>query len=241
MDKVKFIESLYNMSHDELLNLYKMLRESKDKLLQELADVILKYTVDNNIMLISAKDRKKLMGSLSKEVNGLLKEKCTNEIAITEKILETVIIETFKFYEWNYNIGFEDVRKIINKAFNGKHFSDRVWDEENKVAQKLHKQIQDFLDGKINVNQIKREIESTFNSSAYNAKRLVETEIGRVHDEAFKRFCRETGVKRVKRNEVLDSKTCSDCDEFNDEIYDLDNAPVLPSHPFCRGFYDIVD
>ncbi|MGL5149049.1 MAG: minor capsid protein [Clostridium sp.] len=241
MDKVKFIEGLYSMSTVELNKVYRLLKKSKDKVLQELADIILKYTVDNNIMHISASERKMLMNELTKEVDELLKDKCTSEITITEKLLETVIIESLKFYEWNYNIKFKDVRKIIDNAFKGKHFSNRIWDEEGKVAQKLHKQIKDFLDGKINVNQIKKQIESTFNSSAYNAKRLVETEVGRVHDEAFKRFCKETGVEKVKRNAVLDAKTCSDCGEYDGEIYDLDKAPVLPIHPLCRCFYDIVE
>lgn len=241
MDKVKFIEGLYSMSTVELNKVYRLLKKSKDKVLQELADIILKYTVDNNIMHISASERKMLMNELTKEVDELLKDKCTSEITITEKLLETVIIESLKFYEWSYNIKFKDVRKIIDNAFKGKHFSNRIWDEEGKVAQKLHQQIKDFLDGKINVNQIKREIEKTFNASAYNAKRLVETEVGRVHDEAFKRFCYETGVEKIRRNAILDVKTCSDCGEHDGEVYDLDKAPVLPVHPMCRCFYDIVE
>ena len=101
--------------------------------------------------------------------------------------------------------------------------------------------INDFLDGKINVNQIKNRINKTFNKGAYNAKRLVETEVARVEDEAFKRFCNETGVKKIKRNAILDTHTCSDCADYDGVIYDLDKAPTLPSHPNCRCFYEIVE
>lgn len=229
------------MSSSELIELYKLLAVSKDIVLQIIANIILDYTVNNNIMALTVAERKRLMSTLIDKVNGLLKDKCTSEIVLAEKILEATIEATFKFYEWNYNIEFEDVRKIINNHFKGKHFSDRVWDEEEKVAQRLHKFIKDFLDGKVNVNQIKKEIEKVFNTSAYNAKRLVETEVGRVHDESFKRFCIETGVKKIRRNAILDITTCSDCGQLDGVVYDLEDAPVLPAHPFCNCFYDIVE
>lgn len=241
MNKIDFIKSMYRMSNVELNNLYRNLRNSRNKLLQEIANIILNYTVENNIMVMSISQKNNLLKELTDEVNSFLKDKCTEEIKITNVVLEIVINETFKYHKWNYNIGFDDVRKIINNSFKGKHFSTRVWDEEVKVAEKLHRQIKDFLYGKINVNQIRKEIENTFNSSAYNAKRLVETEVGRVHDESFKKFCSETGVERVKRNEILDAKTCNDCAEYDGEIYELDKAPILPVHPMCRGFYEIVD
>ena len=132
----------------------------------------------------------------------------------------------------------KDVRKIIESNFKGKHFSERVWSNEQEVAKHLHKQINDFLNGKINVNQIKKDIEKTFNTSAYNSRRLVETEVNRCEDEAFRRFCKEVGAKKVVRNEVLDRKTCKECASIDGKVYDLDDAPGVV-HPCCRGFNTI--
>ena len=98
----------------------------------------------------------------------------------------------------------------------------------------------DFLKGKINVNQIAKEIKNTYNTSSYNAKRLVTTEVSRCHNESFRRFCYETGVKKVIRNAILDNKTCTDCAEHDGEIYDIGKMPDV-SHPMCRCFYEVYE
>lgn len=239
MNQVDFVKSLYEMTDDEIKKLYKLLKKNKDELSQRLANILLDYTITDGNMDIKRVDRVKLYNDISKQVIEDSKEISKFEVELFDLILLEVINETAKY--WNYNIGFNDVRKIIANNFRGKHFSNRVWENEEAVAKKLHLLINDFLDGKVNVNQIKREIEKVFNSSAYNAKRLVETEVARVEDEAFKRFCRETGVKKIKRNAILDTHTCSDCAEYDGVIYDLDKAPTLPSHPNCRCFYEIVE
>lgn len=235
----KFVESLYKMSEKELKEYYKFLRMKRDEISQKLAEIMYKYMITDGVMDISRVDRIKLKEEIRNEIttmNNIVGEK---EVALTEDILTLVVKDTFEY--WNYNIGFKDVQNILKEKFKGKHFSDRVWENENLVTNKLNSQIKAFINGKINVNQIKREIEKTFNNGAYNTKRLVETEVGRVHDESFKRFCRETGVKKIKRNAVLDGKTCNDCTEYDGKIYDLDDAPVLPVHPLCRCFYEIVE
>lgn len=235
----EFLESLYKMSNDELKEFYKLLKKNKDEVSQKVADILYKYTITDGVMDIKNIERVKLYNELSKTITTTTNTVGVTEIALTEKVLEIVIEETFKF--WNYNIDYKDVRKMIESNFKGKHFSDRVWDNEEDVAKRLHKLTHDFLDGKVNVNQIKRDLEKIFNADAYNARRLVETEVSRVHDEAFKRLCKETDVKKVKRNAVLDTGTCSDCAEDDGTIYEIDKAPKLPVHPMCRCFFDIVE
>lgn len=235
----EFIESLYKMSNEELKELYKLLKKNKDEVSQKIADILYKYTINDGVMDIKNIDRVKLYNELSKTITTTTNSVGVTEVVLTEKVLEIVIEETFKF--WNYNINYEDVRKLIKNNFKGKHFSDRVWENEEQVAKRFHKLTHDFLDGKVNVNQIKREIEKLFNASEYNAKRLVETEISRVHDEAFKKLCEEMEVKKIRRNAILDTGTCDDCKEDDGTIYELDKAPELPAHPLCRCFFDIVE
>lgn len=235
----KFIESLYKMSHEELKEVYKALKNSKDKALQKIAKIMLDYNIVDGVMDIKKLDKINLSRDLSISLSNDFNEVSKLEVIIVDKILVEVVKGTFDF--WNYNIEFEDVRKIIENNFKGKHFSARVWDNETEVANKLNSLVNDFLDGKINVNKIKSEMEKTFNNGAYNTKRLAETEVARVEDEAFKRFCREADVKRVKRNAILDKRTCGDCADEDGKVYDLGNAPELPTHPLCRCFYEIVE
>ncbi|MBZ9608644.1 phage head morphogenesis protein [Clostridium estertheticum] len=237
-EELDFIESLYNEADKQIKEVYREQKDNRDKLLQQIATIMLTYTVLNDLMKLSKQDKKKEYNRLSKMViDGAQGQGITQNRVIKELLTDTAN-KTFNFY--SYNVGLKDVKEIIGNNFKGKHFSTRVWTNESDVAKHLHKQINDFLKGKINVNQIKRNIEKTYNNSAYNSRRLVETEINRVEDESFKKFCRETNVKRVMRNEEMDSRTCSECAAINEYIYDLADAPGL-LHPLCRGFNTIVE
>ena len=233
-----FIESLYELAENELKDIYKYKKDNRDKILQEIANILLTYTIVNDVMVMDKKTIDKEYKKMSKLIIDISNGEAATQEKIIEELLSSVVEETFSFY--NYNKGLKDVKKIIKDNFKGKHFSERVWDNEKEVAKHLHKQVQDFLKGKVNVNQIRKDIEKTFNTSAYNAKRLAETEVSRCEDEAFKRYCRETGVKKVKRNETLDSKICDECRELHGKIFDLDEAPGI-IHPLCRGFNEVYE
>lgn len=237
-DEEKFIENLYDEANEELKEVYRQQKESRDEILQEIAMIMLAYTVLDGIMDIKKNDKDKIYKKLSVLIVTNYKNISNKEVEVLNNILESTVRKTFKFY--SYNSDLRDVRKIIEANFKGKHFSSRVWDNEQEVAKRLQSQIKKFLDGKINVNQIKKDIEKTFNTSAYNAKRLVTTEVSRCQNEAFKKLCEETNVKKVKRNAILDSKTCDDCYPLNGKVYELKEMPQI-SHPMCRCFYEVYE
>ena len=105
----------------------------------------------------------------------------------------------------------------------------------------MHKQVKSFLDGKINVNQIKKNLEKIYNTNAYNAKRLVETEVNRCSSNAFDRFCKETRVKKVRDNATLDSRTCPKCSPYHDKVFKFKDKIELPRDALCRCSYTIED
>lgn len=233
-----FIESLYKLAEKQLKKIYKHKKLNRDMLLQEIANILLTYTIANDVMVMDRATIDKEYKKISKLIIDISKGEAASQEKIIEELLSTVVKETFSFY--SYNKGLKDVKKIIESNFKGKHFSKRVWSNEKEVANHLHKKVQDFLKGKINVNQIRKDIEKTFNTSAYNSKRLVETEVSRCEDEAFKRYCRETGVKKVKRNETFDNRICDECRELDGKVFELDDAPGVV-HPLCRGFNTVVE
>lgn len=236
--ELEFIQGLYDEAEEQTKEIYKEQKKNRDELLQELALIMLTYTVLDGLMSLTTKDKKKEYNRLSIMVLKSIKGDREVQDKVIMDILTSVVNKTFNFYSYNANL--KDVKKIIENNFIGKHFSERVWENEKEVAKRLHKQVKEFLDGKINVNQIKKDIEKTYRTNAYKAKRLVETEVNRCEDEAFRRFCKETGVKKVRRNEVLDRRTCEECAALDDKVYDLDNAPGVV-HPLCRGFNTIED
>lgn len=234
-----FIESLYKLAGKQLKKIYKHKRLNRDVLLQEIANILLTYTIANDVMVMDKKTMDKEYEKMSKLIIDISKGEAASQEKIIEELLSSVVKETYSFY--SYNKGLKDVRKIIDSNFKGKHFSDRVWDNEKEVANHLHKKVQDFLKGKVNVNQIRKDIEKTFNTSAYNSKRLVETEVSRVSGNAFDRYCKETGVKKVRYNATLDSKLCDDCGQYHDKVYDIEDKIETPRHPLCRCFYTIEE
>lgn len=235
----RFIESLYGEAEEQIKEIYKEQKKNRDELLQEIALIMLTYTVLDGLMSITSKDKRNEYGRLSNIILSYAKGQGKIQVKVINDILTNTVNKTFNFY--SYNKGLKDVRKIIDANFKGKHFSQRVWKNEKEVARHLHKQVKEFLNGKINVNQIKRDIEKTYNTSAYNAKRLVTTEVSRCSSDAFDRLCKETGVKRVRYNATLDSRLCSDCAQYHDKPFDFDEKIELPQHALCRCFYTIEE
>lgn len=234
-----FIESLYKLAGKQLKKIYKHKRLNRDVLLQEVANILLTYTIANDVMVMDRATINKEYEKMSKLIIDISKGEAASQEQIIEELLSAVVKEIYSFY--SYNKGLKDVRKIIDSNFKGKHFSDRVWDNEKEVANHLHKKMKDFLKGKVNVNQIRKDIEKTFNTNAYNSKRLVETEVSRVSGNAFDRYCKETGVKKVRYNATLDSKLCDDCGQYHDKVFNIKDKIETPRHPLCRCFYTIEE
>lgn len=238
-DEEKFIQSLYEEADESLKEIYRQQKESRDDILKEIAMIMLTYNVLDQIMNINKTDKEKLYKKLSNLIVIAYEAVGSKEVEILNSILESTVKKTFNFY--SYNAALKDVKKIIESNFKGKIFSERVWENQSEVSKRLHSQIKKFLDGKINVNQIKKDIEKTFNTSAYNAKRLVTTEVSRCQNEAFISFCKETGVKKVRYNATLDSKLCDDCGQYHNKVFDIKDKIELPRHPCCRCFYDVEE
>ena len=238
-DEEKFMDDLYNDANEELKKVYKEQKDYRSNILKEIAQVILSYNVLDLFMNINNSSKKKLHNKFTNLIVSGIKSVAKKEIGVLNNVLESTVKKTFKFYSYNSNL--KDVRKIIDSNFKEKKFSERVWDNQEEVAKRLEFQIKRFLDGKINVNQIKRDIEKTFNANAYNSKRLVETEVARASSKAFDRFCKETGVKKVKYNATLDSNICQHCSNDHGKVFNLKDKIETPRHPLCRCFYTIED
>ncbi|GAA0061724.1 minor capsid protein [Clostridium sp. CTA-1] len=235
----EFNQGLYDEANEQLKEVYKEQKQNRDELLQAIAMIILTYTVLDGLMSLKSKDKSKEYKRLSKLIISSTQSQKSTQTHVINNILGNAVKNTFNNYSYNANL--KDVKKIVDDNFKGKHFSKRVWENEKEVGEHLHKQVKQFLDGKINVNQIKKDIEKTYNANAYNAKRLVETEVNRCSSNAFDRFCIETGVEEVRYNATLDSRLCSDCAQYHDRVFNFKDKIELPRHPLCRCFYTIED
>lgn len=125
---------------------------------------------------------------------------------------------------------------IPNSSFHNATFSDRIWMHQSLLKADLSKLLQTGLIQGKNPRVLAREIESRFNTSRYNAERLMRTELARVQIEVQKASLERNGFTQF---EFLANSSCCDiCQEKNKRIFKLDdfkygdNAP--PLHPHCR-------
>jgi len=232
-----FIEGLYNKANDDLKPLYEATDSNLKDFLKEIASILLTYNIVKDVMTMSKGEQAKEYIKMSKIIKRIVKNQATQQEILANSILKDTVKGTFYFY--NFNPDRKVAQELINENYKGKHFSERVWDNDKAVGEHLHYQTNEFLKGNTSVNAIKKDIEATFDTSKYNAKRLVETEVSRCSNSTFDRFCIETGVKKVKYNAALES--CEKCKPFDGKPYDFDKKPYLPKHPLCRCFYETVD
>lgn len=234
----RLISSLYDEADEEMKQVYTEQKKNEKELLNEIALIMLTYKILDDVMELTVTQRNKELKRLSKIIKKGIKGQATLQEETIFNILTSITGKTFDFY--SYNRSLKDVRKIVEANFRGKHFSTRVWRNENEVSKYLENQVKKFLDGKIGVNDIKAKIRVGFDASKHSAERLVTTEVSRCSNKAFDRFCKEVGVEKVRYNAILDSRLCPICAPFHDKQFDFNEKIEVPQHPFCRCFYEII-
>lgn len=236
-EEIEFIQSLYDEANKKIEEIYKEHKSNKDELLKEIAFVLLLYKISDTIMKLN--DTEKL--KLNKKFLTIIKKFFNKQVKLTDKIITEILEETakntYEFYGGKYTQ--KDIEDIVNQKYKDKVYTQRIKDNENKIANQLNNDIKDFIDGNIDVNTIKDNIEETYSSNDYDVRRLTESEVNRTENIAFILLAKEAGVKKVIRHEVLDNKICLDCLAINGQPFDIDEAPDGGIHSFCRGWNSI--
>jgi len=145
------------------------------------------------------------------------------------------------------NVGFDvagindsTLERVMAKpwASDGRHFSDRIWSNKEKLVNELHQQLtQDILLGR-GINNSIAEIARKMNTTRYNAERLIRTESAYVASEADKIAYREIGVEQFQILATLDLRTSDICQELDGKIFSMSEwqigVTVPPFHVNCR-------
>lgn len=234
LDNEDFVDDLYQIPDKNLKKLDKEQDKNKKSILDTISKIILAYTVVKNLMKLKRKDRIKLYWNLSALTQDLIRKQSQKTESAIKEILKDVAKKSANFY--NTELTNEEALDIINKRYKGATFSDRIYKNNDDISKALHKHFNDFLKGKTDINDIKDNIEKSFDVSKYQAKRLVDTELTRIHDEIFKRNCKENGVEKIIYKATF-CNTCKECASYDGMVFDIDEAPYLPTHVNCRCFY----
>lgn len=236
-EELELISGIYDDLDSELEKIYQEQKNDKEELLKEVALLLLYYKVIENVLKIDKAERIVINQKISNKIITFINKESSNQIKITKGLINNTLDKLEGFY--NYKL--KDAKNIANKVIEGKTYSDRIWKNNKDISKYLRLQVNDFINGKINKEQMRRNIEKAFKTSKYNAERLVENTISDVRADMFEEFCKYTGVERVTRNATLDGATCAECKELDGETYKIDdpNRPPAKIHIKCRCYYTV--
>lgn len=126
--------------------------------------------------------------------------------------------------------------EIVNGSFHNATFSDRIWTNQRLLKNKLDSLLQQgIMQGK-GARELARNIRKEFNSTTFQAERLMRTELARIQTETQKQSFERNGFEEYEF--IANSGCCDACQALNGKVFKVkkmmpgENAP--PIHPQCR-------
>ena len=245
---LKYAEKLAEEGEKELLAMLKSMADNQNSLLVEVGRILLDYDILNEYMSLTPGQIKMEFDKLGELINYTFTDETIKEIENTKSFLKYVGNGTWDNSSYLLSLGMDfnlkkikskDLEKIINKAIKGKNYSDRIKGNKEKIAKILKKDIKDFLEGKISVNDIRKKIKDLYNNNAKATKILVRNEIGRVQAGVNELWAEEHNIEWQLFDATLDSKTTEICQRYDGQVFRKDDAnkpiPNVNTHICCRS------
>lgn len=216
----------------KLLILYKQYRE---ELKDYIGKIYLKYIKDNELNMTYKdinKEIKKLESKLGNMGNDLRKQE---DIMLSYLLYRTYkdsyyksidIVGKYKDNISNVKVSDKTIKKTIDKKIDGKNNTQRNKVNKEKFINKIKNNIKKELKGKKSIEIINETIDKDFNSAVNVSDRLIDNEIGRVFNGALMQGYRDIGIKKVRWLSVLEKNTCSECASLDNEVFNIDDAPI---------------
>ena len=157
---------------------------------------------------------------------------------------------TGEYYDFS-RLSSRRVRTAISVSWNGKNYSERVWNNTFETAEELR----DIVVSGIMSGQSYKTMESSFlavmgedsdSGARFKASRLIRTEVNYISGKATGKAYEEAGIEEYTYIATLDIHTCKGCGnkerkscaELDGEHFKVSEAKVgvnkHPMHPFCR-------
>ena len=244
---ISFAEELAKIGNRRILELLQQQKINKDLLLQQIAKVLLDYNIIDSILDINATEKIFIYNKFSRTIDKLIGAELKNELNRVSKTLVELGKDKWNSNNYLVSIGIstklkkvddKTLDKIIDKKIDGLKYSDRLYNNKQEVAKRLKQNVKDLLEGNITVNEIKDNLNKTYNLNAYNTKRLVSNEIARVNEGINNKWIEDNKlVQYVMWCATLENKTCSICGELDGKVWkktEKHPTPLEDTHIGCR-------
>lgn len=166
-----------------------------------------------------------------------------------QKLGEKTISTLTKAFEVNYFDIYYDIalpgeaafntvdKEVVNQLINGiwvadgKQWSQRVWDNTERLAQTLNEELIHIVATGKKTTQLKNILQERFNISYRRAETLVRTEVAHIQSEAAKNRYKDYGIKYVEVLVDPDERTCDLCKSLIGKKFPIGGVMPLPVHP----------
>lgn len=138
-------------------------------------------------------------------------------------------------------LGTDKIELVLQKpwARDGKNFSDRIWNNKEKLINNLHTDLTQSIirgeDPQKAISQLARDM----NVSRSQAGNLIMTETAAISAAAQKDCFKELDVEEFEVVETLDGSTCEICQDMDGKHFPMSDYRIgetaPPFHPRCRG------
>lgn len=130
----------------------------------------------------------------------------------------------------------QQANAIINTPFQGGSWSKRIWERQDHLANFLNSSIQRIIMQGKHSTTFQSEVRKKFNSTAYEAKRLLVTETARVQTEVQRQTMEDNGFTQYEY--MAEPTACHICKPLDGQIFKVsDMEPgtnAAPMHPNCK-------
>ena len=192
-NNIEINKLLFDILDRDIKKLMSLHKKDRDKILNEVANIMLKYEITENVMNLSDAEKMKINKEITNSIIFTFKEQAEIESKDIGNLLNNIAKDKYYLNSFNLSLGLDfnlkkidskTLNRIINKTTKEKNYSDRIWSNKNNIAKILQKEIKDFIEGKTSVNKINTILRDRFNQSAYVTKRLISNETARVMEES---------------------------------------------------------
>lgn len=135
----------------------------------------------------------------------------------------------------------KELETVIKKPWapDGADFSSRIWKNKDKLVNTLHTEItQGCITGRP-LEEVTKRISQTMNTSAYNARRLAQTESAHFAAAADQQSYIDTGTKQYQILATLDDRTSEICQDMDGQVFKTEEysegVTAPPFHANCRS------
>ncbi|GEM_PF-710806 len=209
--------------------------------------MFIKYATDG-LLKLTAPQKTIITAQFATSFKAIGKELGTKEVTTVTKILGNVFSETYYKNAYTMQSGISSAvnfnilkQPVIDSAveteFKGEMFSDRIWNNKAGMIDMLKNGLTKAMQGNTSIDALGKNIQNTFNVTAYQSMRLVHTEMARVQSQASDTIGQDAGITQQMYTATLDNKTSPECSALSGTIYDInDPDKVVPpeNHPNCR-------